>query len=69
MPEDELAPTAHFSTVRRVDGTVGRRTLSPRMKHHGLEQFLARGLAKATSVVLLGAIASNLLQHATTLLA
>jgi len=37
--------------------------------HHGLDQFVIRGLAKATSVVLLGAIASNLLQHAAALLA
>lgn len=36
--------------------------------HHGVDQFLVRGLAKVTCVVLLGAIASNLLQHATTLL-
>jgi transposase len=37
--------------------------------HHGVDQFLIRGLAKATSVALLGVIASNLLQHASTLLA
>lgn len=37
--------------------------------HHGVDQFLVRGLAKITSVVLLGAIASNVLQHAATLLA
>lgn len=36
--------------------------------HHGVDQFLLRGLTKVTSVVLLGAIASNLLQHASTLL-
>jgi transposase len=36
--------------------------------HHGVDQFLLRGLAKVTSVVLLGAITSNLLQHASTLL-
>lgn len=36
--------------------------------HHGLEQFLVRGLAAATNVALLGAIASNLLQHAKGLL-
>lgn len=36
--------------------------------HHGLDQFLVRGIAKATCVALLGAIASNLLQHASTLL-
>ncbi|MND06839.1 hypothetical protein D3C83_284690 [compost metagenome] len=36
--------------------------------HHGVDQFLVRTVAKVTSVVLLGAIASNLLQHASTLL-
>jgi transposase len=37
--------------------------------HHGVDRFLVRGLAKVTCVALLGAIASNLLQHAATLLA
>ncbi|MCX5744773.1 MAG: transposase [Proteobacteria bacterium] len=37
--------------------------------HHGLEQFLVRGLAKVTCVALLGVIASNILQHAANLLA
>jgi hypothetical protein len=37
-------------------------------RHHGIDYFLVRGLTKVTSVVLLGAIASNLLQHAATLL-
>jgi transposase len=37
--------------------------------HHGVDHFLVRGLAKVTCVVLFAAIASNLLQHATTLLA
>ena len=36
--------------------------------HHGIEQFLVRGLSKVTSVVLLGALASNLLPHAAALL-
>ena len=36
---------------------------------HGVDQFLVRGLAKVTCVVLLGVIASNLLQPAATLLA
>jgi transposase len=36
--------------------------------HHGLNQFLVRGLTKVTNVTLLAAIASNLLQHAATLL-
>jgi transposase len=36
--------------------------------HHGLDHFLVRGLKKVTCVVLLTAITSNLLQHATTLL-
>jgi hypothetical protein len=37
--------------------------------HHGVDHFLVRGLAKVTCVALLAAIASNLLQHAATLLA
>ena len=37
--------------------------------HHGLDHFLVRGLAKVTCVVLMTAIASNILQHAATLLA
>jgi hypothetical protein len=36
--------------------------------HHGIDHFLVRGLAKVSCVALLGAIASNLLQHAQTLL-
>lgn len=36
--------------------------------HHGVDQFLVRGLAKVTCVALLAAIASNVLQHAATLL-
>ena len=36
--------------------------------HHGVEQFLVRGLTKVTSVILFAAIASNVLQHAATLL-
>lgn len=36
--------------------------------HHGVDQFLVRGLAKVTCVALLAAITSNLLQHAATLL-
>ena len=33
---------------------------------HGVDQFLVRGLAKVTCVVLLGVIASNIVQHAAT---
>lgn len=36
--------------------------------HHGVDHFLVRGVAKVTCVALLGAITSNLLQHAATLL-
>lgn len=36
--------------------------------HHGVNQFLVRGLGKVTCVALLAALASNLLQHAPTLL-
>ena len=37
--------------------------------HQGVTQFLVRGIPKVTSVVLLGAISSNILQHAKHLLA
>ena len=37
--------------------------------HHGITQVLVRGLAKVTCVILLNAIASNILQHGTRLLA
>lgn len=36
--------------------------------HHGVDHVLVRGVAKVTCVALLGAIASNLLQHAGTFL-
>lgn len=36
--------------------------------HHGLGQFLVRGLEKVTCVVFLSALSSNILQHATKLL-
>ena len=36
--------------------------------HHGIAQVLVNGIAKVTSVILLGAISSNLLQHARHLL-
>ena len=137
MPEDKLPPThaarvlwdvigaldltAFLDGVKAIEGTVGRQTLSPRMKltlwlyaisngvgsareiarlvawrermttdeakavyraraslcelinahlrsHHGVEQFLVRGLAQVTCVARLAAIASNVLQHASTLL-
>jgi transposase len=42
--------------------------LNARMRSFGLEQFLVRGLRNVTSVVLLAVIASNILQHATTLM-
>jgi len=36
--------------------------------HHGIEKFLVKGVAKATCVVLLHALTSNILQHAEKLL-
>ncbi|SRR5579883_20556 len=43
--------------------------LNAHLRRYGLEQFLVRGTKKVTNVALLVAITSNLLQHATTLLA
>ena len=37
--------------------------------HHGVGQVLVRGLQKVTCVAMLAAIGSNILQHATALLA
>ena len=37
--------------------------------HHGVAQLLVRGIEKVTCVALLAALAANLLQHATALLA
>ncbi len=42
--------------------------LNARMRSYGLDQFLVRGLHNVTNVVLLAAIASNILQHASTFL-
>ena len=36
--------------------------------HHGIGQVLVSGIAKVTCVILLNAIGSNILQHATRLL-
>ncbi len=41
--------------------------INARMRSYGLEQFLVRGLRNVTNVVLLAVIASNILQHASTL--
>lgn len=38
-------------------------------QHHGVAQVLVRGLEKVTCVALLGALAANILQHATAMLA
>jgi transposase len=42
--------------------------LNARMRAYGLDQFLVRGLRNVTNVVLLAVLASNILQHASTLL-
>jgi len=38
-----------------------------RKTHHGIGQVLVRGIAKVTCVILLNAIGSNILQHASQL--
>jgi transposase len=43
--------------------------MNARARAHGLNHFLVRGLPKVTCVVLMTAIASNILQHASSLLA
>lgn len=41
--------------------------INARMRSYGLEQFLVRGLRNVTNVVLFAVIASNIMQHASTL--
>ena len=63
MTTDEAKP------VYRARASLCELTNAHLRSHHGVEQFLVRGLAKVTCVALLAAITSNVLQHAATLLA
>ncbi len=59
--QEDLLPPTHPARVLRELTNEHRRCL------RGIDQFLVRGLNKVT-IVLLSALATNLLQHATTLL-
>lgn len=64
----ERMTTDEAKQVYRARARLCELTNAHLRSHHGVDQFLVRGLAKVTCVALLGAIASNVLQHATTLL-
>jgi len=64
----ERMTTDEAKKVYRARASLCELTNAHLRSHHGVDQFLVRGLAKVTCVALLGAIASNVLQHATTLL-
>ena len=65
----ERMTTAEAKKVYRARASLCELMNAHLRSHHGVEQFLVRGLAKVTCVGLLGAIASNVLQHAANLLA
>jgi transposase len=52
----------------RARASLCELTNAHQRSRHGLTQFLVRGLPKVTCVVLLGAVAANILQHLATLL-
>lgn len=60
--------TAEAKKIYRSRASLCELTNAHLSTHHGVDHFLVRGLAKVTCVALLGAIASNLLQHAQALL-
>lgn len=64
----ERMTTEEAKTVYRARASLCELMNAHLRSHHGVDQFLVRGLAKVTCVALLAAIASNVLQHAATLL-
>jgi len=65
----ERMTTDEAKAVYRARASLCELTNAHLRSHHGVEQFLVRGLAKVTCVALLAAITSNVLQHAASLLA
>jgi len=61
--------TGEAQTLYRARASLCELSNAHLRTHHGVNEFLVRGLAKVTCVVLLAAITSNLLQHAAALLA
>jgi transposase len=64
----ERMTTEAAKTVYRARASLSELMNAHLRSHHGVDQFLVRGLAKVTCVALLAAIASNVLQHAATML-
>ena len=60
--------TDEARTLYRARASLCELTNAHQRTLQGLDQFLVRGISKVTCVALLGAIASNLLQHASALL-
>ena len=60
----ERMTTDEAKAVYRAHASLCELTNAHLRSHHGIEQFLVRGLAKVTCVALLAAITSNVLQHA-----
>jgi len=60
----ERMETPEAKELYRARAGLAELTNAHQKSHHGITQFLVKGIAKVTSVVLLSAIASNLTQHA-----
>lgn len=64
----EQMETPEAKQLYRARAGLCELTNAHQKSHHGITHFLVKGIGKVTSVVLLGAIASNLTQHAAHLL-
>lgn len=64
----KLLQTEHGKEVARMRGSLSELANAQQKGAQGLRQFLIRGLPKALNVALLGALCTNLMQHATALL-
>ena len=64
----ERMETAEAKALYRARAGLCELLNARQKSHHGITQFLLRGVTKVTCVVLMSAMASNLVQHAARLL-
>ena len=64
----ERMETEEAQKLYRARASLCELSNAHQKSHHGITQFLVRGLPKVTCVVLMGVLVSNLLQHAGRLL-
>ena len=64
----ERMETAEAKQIFRARAGLCELTNAHQKEHHSIQQFLVKGIPKVTCVVLLSALTSNLLQHASNIL-